>query len=109
MKKVTRTNRQIFDISGTITGPNGLRVEVSFDLIELEDLNDGIPGHKYSYGVLRFQKPLEPSVEPRLLSTTRLILTGGGIQATLCLYKLNSFTMVDSIRELSPAAEFVAA
>jgi len=26
MKKVTRTNRQIFDISGTITGPNGLRV-----------------------------------------------------------------------------------
>ena len=109
MKKVTRTNRHILDISGTITGPNGLRVEVSFDLIELEDLNDGKPGHKCSYGVLRFQKPLEPSVEPRLLSTTPLILTGGGIQATLCLYKLNSFTVVDSVREFSDAAEFVGA
>ncbi|HEV2486297.1 MAG TPA: hypothetical protein VGT08_12265 [Terracidiphilus sp.] len=54
MKNVTRTNRQIFDIPGTITGPNGLKVEVSFDLIELEDLIDGIPGPKYSYGVLRF-------------------------------------------------------
>lgn len=109
MKTVTRTNRQIFDIAGTITGPNGLNVEVSFDLIELQDLIDGIPGHKYIYGVLRFQKPLEPSVEPRLLSTTRLILTGGGIQATLCLYKLNSFTVVDSIREFPAAAERVAA
>jgi hypothetical protein len=109
MKKVTRTNRQIFDITGTITGPNGLKVEVSFDLIELEDLIDGIPGRKYSYGVLRFQEPLEPSIEPRLLSTTRLVLTGGGIQATLCLYKLNSFTVVDTIREFSADADLVAA
>ena len=115
MQKETRTNRQIMDITGTISGPGGLKVEVSFDLIELQDLVDGIPGQKYSYGVLRFQEPLEPQVAQRLLSATRKVLTGGGIQATLCLYKLDTFTVLESfpfpgpIREFSAAAERIAA
>jgi hypothetical protein len=77
-------------------------------LIELQDFVDGIPGRNYCYGVLRFREPLEPSVEQRLLSATRLTLRGGGIQATLCLYKLNSFTVI-SANEISVDADRVAA
>ncbi len=109
MEKVTRTNRQIFDIQGTITSPDGLTVAVRFDLIELEDVIDGQPGPKFSYGVLHFQQPLEPEIESRLLSATRLSLDGGGIQANLCLYKLNSFTLADTIKDFAAQPDLVAA
>jgi hypothetical protein len=109
VNKVTRTNRQAFDIPGTITGPDGLTVAVRFDLMELEDLVNGVPGSKYSYGVLRFQGRLEPSIEQRLLSATRLILTGGGVHAALCMYKLNSFTLTDTIKEFVARPELAAA
>jgi hypothetical protein len=99
METVTRTNRQVFDIKGTITAPDGLTIAVRFDLIELEDLIDGLPGHKYSYGVLRFQDPLEVSTKSRLLSTHRPILTGGGIRAAVLLYKLTSFTLLETLKE----------
>jgi hypothetical protein len=101
MEKVTRTNRQVFDIQGTITSADGLTVAVRFDLIELEDLIDGRPGPRFSYGVLRFQGPLEPSARQRLLSATRLTLDGGGIQAALCLYRLNSFTLTETVNDFT--------
>lgn len=109
MDKVTRTNRQIFDIQGTITCPDGLTVAVRFDLIELEDLIDGRPGPKFSYGVLRFPDPLEPTIGERLLSATRLFLDGGGIQAALCLYKLNSFTLIDTVNDFTVQPHLAAA
>lgn len=105
MDKITRTNQQVFDIPGTITGPDGFRVSVHFDLIEMEDLVDGIPCSRFSYGVLRFLQPLESSMKSRLLSATPLTITGGGIQATLCLYKLNTFTLAGTIREFPVASK----
>jgi hypothetical protein len=109
MRMETRTNRQVFGIQGIITGPNGLRVAVRFDLIEFEDLIDGLPGPKFSYGVLHFQEPLEPSIESRLLSATHLSLAGGGIQAALCLYKLNSFTLIETIKNFAVQPHLAAA
>jgi hypothetical protein len=109
MDKVTRTKQQVFDIPGTITGPDGIRVDVRFDLLEVEDLVDGIPASRFSYGILRYLQPLETSVKSSLLSATRLTLTGGGIQATLCLYKLNTFTLADIIREFPVASRFAKA
>jgi hypothetical protein len=109
MDKVTRTNRQVFDIQGTITSADGLTVAVRFDLIELEDVIDGLPGPKFSYGVLRFPNPLEPTVGKRLLSATRLILSGGGVQAALCLYKLNSFTLIDTVKDFTAQPHLAAA
>ena len=109
MDRVTRTNRQVFDIKGTITSADGLRIDVRFDLIEMEDLIDGMPASRFSYGVLRYIEPLEPAMKPRLLSAAGLTLTGGGIQATFCLYKLNTFTLADTIREFPVASRFTKA
>lgn len=109
MDTVTRTNRQVFDIQGTITSSDGLRVAVHFDLIEFEDLIDGIPTHKFSYGILRFPEPLEASIGQRLLSAAQLILNGGGIQSALCLYKLTSFTLVETIKDFTAQPELAAA
>jgi hypothetical protein len=109
MDKVTRTNRQVIDIKGTITSADGLRIDVRFDLIEMEDLIDGVPASRFSYGVLRYIEPLEPAMKPRLLTAGGLTLTGGGIRAALCLYKLNTFTLADTIREFPVASRFTKA
>ena len=109
MDTVTRTNRQIFDIPGTITSSDGLSIPVRFDLVEFEDLIDGMPGHKFSYGVLRFEPSLEPSIGQRLLSATHVILSGGGIHSALCLYKLNSFTLVDTMKDFTAMPHLIAA
>jgi hypothetical protein len=109
MNTVTRTNRQIFDIPGTITSTDGLTVPVRFDLIEFEDLVDGLPGDRFSYGVLRFHDQLELSIQQRLLSATLLVLSGGGIQSALCLYKLNSFTLIETIKDFTAKPYAIAA
>jgi hypothetical protein len=101
MHKETRINRQAFDTSGTLSGPNGLEVDVRFDLMELEDLIDGNPGPKFSYGILRFPEPLSAALERILLSASRLILTGDGIQFNLCLYQLTSFTVLSASRSIA--------
>jgi hypothetical protein len=103
MDQVTKTNKQLLDMKGTITSPDGLRIDVRFDLIEMEDLVDGRPASRYSYGVLRYVEPLEPAIKPRLLSAACLTLTGGGIHASLCLYKINTFTLTDTIPEFLPS------
>jgi len=112
MNKETRINRQVFDISGALSGPDGLKIDVRFDLIELEDLIDGAPGPKFSYGVLRFRETLAPALERLLLSASRLILTGGGAHFNLCLYRLTSFTVLSessTLRETFAEAERIAA
>jgi hypothetical protein len=109
MDNVTRTNKQVFDIEGTISSSDGLSIDVRFDLIEMEDLIDGMPASRFSYGVLRYLEPLEAAMKPRLLSASGLTLTGGGIRAALCLYKLNTFTLADTIREFPVASRFTKA
>jgi len=108
MNMETRTNRQIFDIQGTVTGPGGLDVAVRFDLIELEDLIDGIPGSKYSYGILHFQDPLEPSVKLRLLSATRRFSPMAAFERSVPL-QTDSFTLIDTIKDFTVQPELAAA
>jgi hypothetical protein len=109
MDRVTRTNKQIIDIEGTITSTDGLHIDVRFDLVEMEDLINGILASRFSYGVLRYPEPLEPAMKSRLLFASHLTLTGGGIEAALCLYKLNTFTLVDTIHEFPFASRFTKA
>ncbi len=98
----TRTTLQIIDAAGTIFWPGGSSIDVIFNLIELQDVTDGVPGRKYSYGNLRFRDRLESSVVMLFLSRSQLTLTGGGIETAVCLYGINSFTVVGAI--LEPAA-----
>ena len=104
MSKQTRINQQLYDIPGTLSIPNGIQIQVHFGLIELEDLIDGFPGPKFSYGVLRFHEPLELALESLLLAATRLTITGGGLQFNLSLYGLRSFTVLNPIQRLNPAS-----
>ena len=108
MNNDIRLTKEIIDEAGSISGPCGLKVEVRFDLIELQDFIDGVAGRKHSYGHLRFRDQLEPSIVLLLLSKSRLILTGGGIQAALCLYRLNSITVAGPIDEISSGDNEVA-
>ncbi len=105
----TRTNLQIIDQAGTISWPGGSSIDVTFSLIELQDFTNGVPGRTYSYGNLRFRDDLESSVVLLFLSRTRLTLTGGGIQTAVCLYGLNSFTVMGYILKHAMQNQGVAA
>jgi hypothetical protein len=107
MSKQTRINQQLYDIPGTLFIPNGIQIKVNFGLIELEDLIDGFPGPKFSYGVLRFHDPLEPALESLLLAAGRLTIVGGGLQFDLSLYGLRSFTVINPIQRLNLSSDAV--
>ncbi len=93
----TRTTLEIINAAGTISWAGGSSIDVTFNLIELQDYSGGVPGRKYSYGNLRFRDRLESSVVMLFLSRTRLVLTGGGIETVVCLYGINSFTVMGAI------------
>lgn len=99
MRKDFITTLQIINEAGALSGHGGLKLDVYFDLIEMEDIVDGAPCRKFSYGNLRFRDRLESSVVSLFLSKSRLMLTGGGIQTEVRLYSLNSFTVVGAIRK----------
>ena len=105
----SKTTLQVINEAGTISWPGGFKIEVYFNLIEMQDFADGVPGRKSSYGNLRFRDHHESSVVLLFLSKTRLILTGGGIQTAVCLYGLNSFTVMGTIRKIHDDRQGVAA
>jgi hypothetical protein len=109
MKKEVKATRDILNKEGKLSFSNGSELDVNFDLIELEDHVDGLAGRRYSYGRLRFKERLEPHIASQLLSTSRLILTGDGISAKLCLYNLHSFTVFGALMDNSARNERVAA
>jgi hypothetical protein len=98
----TRTNHQLIDAAGTISWPGG-SLDVTFNLIELQDSINGVPGRTYSYGNLRFSDRLESSAALLFLSSTRLVLTGGGVETSICLYGINSFTVMGILTKTGSA------
>ena len=105
----SKTTLQIINEAGTISWPGGGSISIYFNLIEIQDFNSGVPGRKYSYGNLRFRDHLESSVVLLFLSRTKLTLAGGGIETAVCLYGLNSFTVMGPIRRTHSASEGFAA
>jgi hypothetical protein len=108
MTNEIRTTLQFINQPGTLSSPSGVNVQVHFDFIEMQDVIDGVPGRKFSYGNLRFRDSLAPSVVPLFLSRSRLVLTGGGHQFPVLLYSLNSFTLTGPVREIRVINEPVA-
>lgn len=119
MRKETRATREILNESGAISIPGGsipggsipgeLTVEVHFDLVELQDFIDGTADRKYSYGRLRFREQLAPEIVSLFLSSSHVVLTGGGFEIPLCLYHMNSFTVFGAIRDVRTNSRRIAA
>ncbi len=80
MNSQTRVTMRIANEAGTISNSKGLSLQVSFDLIELQVVVDGVAGRKYCYGCLRFRNRLEPSIMSLLRSQSRLTLTTPGFK-----------------------------
>lgn len=93
----TIVTREFSNEAGVVSITGSLNAEVYFDLVVLEENHDGIAGRNYSYGRLRFKNHIEEAVMSKLLFKSRPILTGGGIQAALCMYNLNSFTAIGNV------------
>ena len=92
MMRETIVTRELLNEAGVVSIPGSLDAEVYFDLVVLQEIDDGVAGSNYSYGKLRFKNEVEETVMSQLLFNSRLILTGGGIQTALSMYNLNSFT-----------------
>jgi hypothetical protein len=109
MRKDFNTTLQIINATGTLSSPDGLKLDILFDLIEMEDIDGDTTGRKFSYGNLRFRDRLESSIVALFLSKTRLTLAGGGIEADVRLYSLNSFTVTGAIVGCGPGDKVVGA
>ena len=105
MNNETRVTMRLANEAGTVSNSEGLNLQVSFDLIELQVLVGGVADRIYCYGCLRFRNRLEPSIMSLLRSQSRLTLTGDGIQTDLCLHGLNSFSVMGTIREMREGGE----
>jgi len=109
MRTNFRTTLQFTNQTGTLSSPGDLDLQVHFDLIEMEDVDGQFPRRRFGYGNLRFQDRLESSVVSMFLSKSRLILKGGGIQADVRFYSLNSFSITSSIKVIRTSDEGAAA
>lgn len=108
MRKDFSTTLQIINEPGTLSSQDGLKLDIFFDLIEMEDIAGDTVGRKFSYGNLRFRDRLESSIVDLFLSKSRLTLAGGGIEAGVRLYSLNSFTVTGEIVECELVGKVVA-
>jgi hypothetical protein len=99
MAREMLTRRVMINKPGTLSDCLRTKVKVYFDLIETQDVVDGIPDLEFSFGDLRF----EDEAKPRILSLARsrapLVLAGGGIRTTIQLSGLNAFIVVGIIKE----------
>jgi len=95
------SNRELVNKPGTISVSGLFNFDVSFDLLELPDSVVGVACKPYTYGRLRFRQELEPSLSRMLLSSARLTLKGGGIEASIFLHGRNSFGVIGPIKDVA--------
>lgn len=100
MRRKLKTNREIKDAAGTISDRVRVNFKVHFDLIETQDLVDGVPDLEFSFGNLRFDDRENTHVSSLVESRKPLILAGGGIQTTIRLNGPNAFTVMSVIKEI---------
>jgi hypothetical protein len=93
--------RELVNKPGTLSVSGLFNFKVFFDLLDLPDSPEGVEGKRYIYGRLRFRHELEPSLARMLLSSARLTLKGGGIEASIFLHGRNSFGVVGPITDVA--------
>src|SRR3954454_19612895 len=100
MRRKLKTNRKIMNAAGTISDRVRVNFKVHFDLIETQDLVDGVPDLEFSFGNLRLEQGAESQISSLARTRTPLILAGGGIQTTILLSGANAFTIMSVIKEV---------
>jgi len=93
--------RELVNETGTLSVSGHFQFDVFFDLLELPDSADGVAGKRFTYGRLRFREELEPALAGMLLSSARLTLRGGSIEASIFLHGRNSFGVVGPIKDVA--------
>lgn len=109
MARKMKTKRVIVNKPGVLSSCLQCDVMVYFDLIETQDMVDGIPDLAYSFGNLRFGDEATPSVSCYACARTLLQLAGGGISTTIMLSGPNAFTVVGVINEMQGSETDLAA
>lgn len=94
------TKRVIINKPGTLSDRLRTKFKVHFDLVETQDIVDGVPDLEFSYGTLRFGPKATPGVKSLALSRTPVILAGGGIQTTILLSGPHAFTVMGVVKEI---------
>ena len=97
MGQETKIVRSIRDAAGTISYLRSAVLPVHFDLLETQEFLNGLPVFSLSLGNLRYDAKSERIFSAFVSSHARLILEGGGIQATVYLHKANEFTVMGTI------------
>jgi hypothetical protein len=100
MRREMKTVRHIVNQAGTISDRVRVKFKVHFDLVETQDLVDGVPDLVFSFGNLRFEEEMQPHISSLAVSRTPLILAGGGIQTTILLSGPNAFTVMSVVKEI---------
>jgi hypothetical protein len=103
------TKRVITNKPGILSDRLRTKVKVHFDLVETQDIVDGVPDLEFSFGNLRFGDDATPGITSLALSRTPLVLAGGGIQTTILLSGANSFTVMGVIKEIQVYLADIAA
>jgi hypothetical protein len=99
MSTEMRTNRVFMDQPGRISDTEGMNISIHFDLVETQNFVNGVPGPEFAFGNLRYPEKHKSQVLSRLHARTRVNLQGGGIQTTVFLNSLTSFTVMCAIAE----------
>jgi|SRR5580658_6405766 hypothetical protein len=100
MAREMLTKRVIINKPGTLSDCLHTRVKVYFDLIETQDIVDGVPDLEFGFGDLRFGDEVRPRILLLARSHTPLVLAGGGIKTTILLSGPNAFIIVGVIKEI---------
>src|SRR5579863_9043705 len=100
MRREMRTNRVLMNQAGTLSDSVRTDVKVHFDLIETQDLVDGVPDLEFSFGNLRFAEEASSDVSSLVLARKPVLLAGGGIQTTILLSGPNAFTVMSVVKEI---------
>ena len=96
MCNVMRTNRVILNESGRISDCKGWTIRVHFDLIDTQDVIDGVRSPEFSFGNLRYHVKNTAQVMLRVISHARMILDGGGVHSYIFLNSLTAFTVLSA-------------
>jgi len=93
------TKRVLVNETGIISDCHGWNIKVRFDLVETQDLVDGVPSPEFSFGNLRYKNRHASQVKLRVGSRAQLYLDGAGLHSTVVLNSPNAYTVIGAIME----------